>query len=99
MAKVVITRPTHYVASDAVVVFIAAHTHAVFNGGDQAFMFHCQFLLSRANLPFVDAALDQIFIIFTKTKQTKQSLKHAENLHFNKLLAEFFKHLQIDLFK
>lgn len=67
MAKVVVAWTAHRVAPGAVVVFVAAHSDGVSNGGDQAFMFHRLPLLSGVNFSFVDAALNQKLLVFTET--------------------------------
>lgn len=69
MAEVVISRTANCVALAAVVVFVAAYADGVLQACDQAFILHRLPLLSGINHPFVDAALDQQLIIWTKDKQ------------------------------
>ena len=59
MAEVVVAGAAHFVAFQAVVVFITAHSDGVLDTGYQTFVLHRLLLLSGVNHPFVDAALDK----------------------------------------
>lgn len=66
MAEVVVAGTAHFVALAAVVVFVTAHTDGVLQSGDQAFVLLRLLLLTRVDHPFVDAALNQQLVIWTK---------------------------------
>lgn len=65
MAKIVVAGTADVVASNAIVVFITAYTHGVFNGGNVAFIFHYLLFFPRVHFPPVDASLNQQLIITT----------------------------------
>lgn len=69
VAKVVVAGTANFVALAAIVVFVAAHADGVLQAGDRAFVLHRLLLLPRVDHPFVDAALDQQLVIWTKEKQ------------------------------
>lgn len=68
MAEVVIAGTAHFVALAAVIVIVAAYTDGVLQAGDQAFVLHRLLLLTRVDHPFVDTALNQQLLIWTKDK-------------------------------
>lgn len=84
MAEVVVAWSAHFVAFSAVVMLITAHTDGVVNAGNQSFIFHLLFLLPGINHPSVDAAHNQLLIIWTKRENMiqKQMLKMQQKIIF-----------------
>lgn len=75
VAEVVVAGPTHLVALGAVVVLVAAHSDGVFQAGAQALVLHRLLVLAGADQPFVDAALDQQLLIWTRDT-TSSNARH-----------------------
>lgn len=73
MSKVVVSGATHHVASDSIVVLIAANTYGEANGGHGAFMFHQLLLFSRVNLPFEDDAFNQKLIVCKQQQKVQRN--------------------------
>lgn len=80
MAKVVVAGTAHFVALAAVVVLVAAHADGVLDAGNQALILHRLLLLARFDHPFVDAALDQQLIIWTKGQISSQHKHFMDRL-------------------
>lgn len=68
MAEVVVAGTADFVALAAVVVLVAAHADGVLDVGRRALVLHRLLLLAGVDHPFVDTALDQQLVVWTKHK-------------------------------
>lgn len=78
MAEVVVAGTANFVALAAVVVLVAAYADGVLDAGGRAFVLHRLLLLAGVDHPFVDAALDQQLVIWTKRQKSNQYRHFAD---------------------